>query len=93
MPAGPRVLTATGQRDLEQLGVFRSCSGLIVGRPMYFSEQERNDLWELLASYSQRHDIPALGNVDCGHADPMLTLPLGVPSTLNASAQEITIHL
>lgn len=77
--------------DLEQLGVFSDCVGLLVGRPRGYSAEERSALWDLTRSYAERHGLPALGNIDCGHTDPMLTLPLGLPSTLDATDRTLRV--
>ncbi|MFP5298793.1 MAG: S66 peptidase family protein [Actinomycetota bacterium] len=79
--------------DLEQLGVFGSCAGLLVGRPRGYSAEERSALWELVARYARRYSLPALGNIDCAHTDPMLTLPLGVSAALDASGRSLVIDL
>ena len=59
--------------DLAQLGVLDSIAGLIYARPYGYSDAEREALWRVLEAHAR---CPALANVDCGHADPMLTLPL-----------------
>lgn len=79
--------------DLEQLGVFETCTGLLVGRPRGYSVADRHTLWEVVGDYARRAGIPALGNVDCSHTDPMLTLPMGVAATLDATTPSLTVHL
>jgi muramoyltetrapeptide carboxypeptidase LdcA involved in peptidoglycan recycling len=69
--------------DLEQLGVFDAIAGLIYARPYGYGAAERDDLWAVLAKYAR---CPALADVDCGHTDPMLTLPLGQIVRLDADA-------
>lgn len=76
--------------DLEQLGVFESCAGLLVGRPRGYTAQDRADLWEVVGGYARRYGLPALGNFDCSHTDPMVTLPVGVPADLDATARRLT---
>jgi muramoyltetrapeptide carboxypeptidase len=34
--------------------------------------------------------VPVLGNLDCGHTDPMLTLPLGVRARLDTAARNFS---
>lgn len=79
--------------DLEQLGVFDDCTGLIVGRPYGYDRDARDELWRLIGTYADRYRLPALGNVDCSHTDPMLTLPLGVPAGLDADRRTLEVPL
>ena len=71
--------------DLAQLGVFDNIAGLIVGRPAFYSPEDTAALWALVADYAV--GVPVLANVDCGHTDPMLTLPLGGPVRLDSGGR------
>ena len=73
--------------DLEQLGVFDEIAALVVGRPYGYDDEGRQLLWEVVAEKTEAAGIPVLANVDCGHTDPMLTLPLGCPARLDAGAR------
>jgi muramoyltetrapeptide carboxypeptidase len=72
--------------DLEQLGVLDRVAGLVVARPYGYDQDRRDLLWRVVA---ERTTCPVLANVDCGHTDPMLTLPLGGRVRLDASAQTL----
>jgi muramoyltetrapeptide carboxypeptidase len=72
--------------DLEQLGVFEACTGLLFARPMDYSPEDTQTLWKVVAERTAPYDIPVLANIDCGHTDPMMTLPLGIPSRLEATS-------
>lgn len=78
--------------DLEQIGVFDSCAGLLVARPYGYTTADREELWRVIGDHTGRYGLPALGNFDCGHTDPMLTVPLGISATLDATAGTIEIH-
>ncbi|MEA2498169.1 MAG: hypothetical protein QOH26_574, partial [Actinomycetota bacterium] len=71
--------------DLEQLGVFEKCTGLLFGRPMGYSDEDAETLWRVVEERTAASGIPVLANIDCGHTDPMMTLPLGVPSRMKAN--------
>jgi muramoyltetrapeptide carboxypeptidase len=43
----------------------------------------------LAAGRTEARGLPLLGDVECGHADPMLTLPLGVRARLDATARTL----
>jgi muramoyltetrapeptide carboxypeptidase len=72
--------------DLEQLGVLDRIAGLVVARPYGYDDEERELLWRVV---TERTSCPVLANVDCGHTDPLLTLPLGVPVRLDAGARTL----
>jgi muramoyltetrapeptide carboxypeptidase len=69
--------------DLEQLGVLDSIAGLVYARPYGYDDDARELLWRVLADHVR---CPTLANVDCGHTDPMLTLPLGQTVRVDADA-------
>lgn len=72
--------------DLEQLGVFDQVAGLVFGRPIRYDDEEIEALWRVVLERTAVAGIPVLGNVDVGHADPMLTVPLGVQARIDVGA-------
>jgi muramoyltetrapeptide carboxypeptidase len=70
--------------DLAQLGVLDELAGLVWARPYGYGEDELAALWEVLAHSTEQAALPVLGNVECGHTSPMLTIPLGVRARLDA---------
>jgi len=70
--------------DLENLGVFERIRALVIGRPMSYGAEQSEQLLAVAAERTARSGIPVLGNVDCSHTDPMLTLPLGSTVALDA---------
>ena len=70
--------------DLAALGVLDAIAGLVYARPYGYDVAERELLWRVLARHMR---APTLANVDCGHTDPMLTLPLGQTVRLDADAR------
>jgi muramoyltetrapeptide carboxypeptidase len=79
--------------DLENLGVFEAISGLIVGRPRGYTDDDRKALWDIVAERTDAAAIPVLGNLDIGHTDPMLTLPIGVDAELDATSRTLQSFL
>lgn len=77
--------------DLEQLGVFANAAGLIFGRPIDYDEPNVEVLWEVVARRTEAAGLPVLANVDIGHADPMLTLPLGTPARLDTNSRRFEL--
>jgi muramoyltetrapeptide carboxypeptidase len=77
--------------DLEQLGVFDAAAGLVVGRPCGYSADQRDVLWDVVAQRTEAAGIPVLANVECGHTDPMLVLPIGAVAELDAAAKRLAL--
>ena len=73
--------------DLEHLGVFEQARGLVFGRPLRYPAAQIDALWAVVRARTERSGIPVLADVDLGHADPMLTLPIGARAHLDASAR------
>lgn len=78
--------------DLELLGTFEQIAGLIVGRPAAYSPEDARVLWRVVEERTRAARIPVLGNVDIGHTDPMLTLPLGAPAVLDCDGPALAVR-
>jgi muramoyltetrapeptide carboxypeptidase LdcA involved in peptidoglycan recycling len=76
--------------DLENLGVFEAIAGLLIGRPAAYSAQDVEVLWQVVEKRTTAAGIPVLANVDAGHTDPMLTLPLGATARLDAGERSLS---
>ena len=80
-------------RMLTQLlhtGFFGDIAGLILGD---FSESgPRDELNELVQERLASTSFPILSGVPIGHEQQNLTLPLGLPATLDAGAGTLTYH-
>lgn len=70
--------------DLDNLGIFASITGLIIGRPYQYGENEKDILKALIGSYTREYDYPILYNTNIGHAAPIITIPLGVRVVLDS---------
>ena len=62
-------------------GVLEKIRGIIFGRPKDYSEQEREELNEMIVNIVCDEfnvgDVPVVAGMDFGHTDPKLVLPLG----------------
>jgi muramoyltetrapeptide carboxypeptidase len=76
--------------DLSNLGVFDAIVGLVLGRPMLYSPENTEVLWEVASKHMRDRSIPVLANIDCGHTDPMVTLPIGIEVRLDSAADSFT---
>jgi len=57
-------------------------AGLIRQHPKVFQ-----GYWDVVARRTKAAGLPVLANVEAGHADPMVTLPLGVEAELDAGRE------
>jgi muramoyltetrapeptide carboxypeptidase len=73
--------------DLRRIGVMDQISGLVFSRPINYRPADVPILWNVVRSATDGLDIPVLGNFDCGHSDPMLTVPLGVEVRLDSTTE------
>jgi len=77
--------------DLEQLGMFDAAAGLVFGRPYGYTADDASLLWDVVAARTESSGVPVLANVELGHADPMVTLPLGVGAELDAGSRSLRL--
>ncbi len=77
--------------DLRNTGVFSKIKGLIVGRGYGYTKEERKDFEKIIKKHTESYNFPVLFNVDIGHSDPMITIPLGVKVTLDSSKNLFSI--
>ncbi len=71
--------------DLELSGVFKDIKGMIIGRFFGYSGQEKKDMIKIIEERTSCYKFPILLDVDIGHSDPMITVPLGVRTKIDSS--------
>lgn len=64
--------------DLELSGVFNQIKGMVIGRPFGYTKKQTTQLIQIINERTKNYKFPILFNVDIGHTDPMITVPLGV---------------
>lgn len=76
-------------------GVFERISGLLFGRPMHYSREEKAALERVLlgvvADEFGQDTLPVVTNVDFGHTDPQLILPLGGRAEVDCEAWRLRL--
>ena len=80
---------------LKNAGVFRKCSGILLGQ---FTDMTTNcdadfDWAACVQDILADVEKPILWNVQSGHGEPMLTLPMGAECEMNATAGTIRIRV
>ncbi|KAL9624717.1 MAG: hypothetical protein Q9160_001071 [Pyrenula sp. 1 TL-2023] len=76
--------------DLAKAGIFNQISGLIVGRPKANTEKMRQAWDEVVLGFCEMagRAFPVLANVNVGHTEPKLTVPLGALCRIDAEKDE-----
>lgn len=71
--------------DLELSGVFKDIKGMIIGRFFGYSQQEKKEMIKAIRERTFGYKFPILLDIDIGHSDPMITVPLGVMTKIDSS--------
>lgn len=77
--------------DYENMGVFDQLAGLLVGRPMLYTREERQVLREVVLARTYRFDFPIVADMDFGHTAPLMTLPIGCRAVIDGDAHRFEI--
>ena len=77
--------------DLELSGVFDKINGMIIGRPFGYSKKQLEKLIYIIKEHTKNYTFPILYNVDFGHSDPMITIPIGAMARINSNKDEFVI--
>lgn len=82
-------------RNLGIQGILDQLSGMLIGRPKDYSREEQQDLHAVVKAIVgeefENTDMVIVGNMDFGHTDPNLILPLGIEVELDPVAKRIRL--
>jgi len=77
---------------LEQLGILQKIKGILFARPSNFTtDSEYRTLYDILNEFGNKYKIPVIADLDFGHTDPMMTLPIGIKVRIDSQKREIEI--
>jgi muramoyltetrapeptide carboxypeptidase len=77
--------------DYQNMGVFEQIRGLIVGRPMSYSDDEKRALRDVIQARTRGYSFPIITDMDFGHTAPQLTLPIGVLARIDVAQNRFEI--
>jgi muramoyltetrapeptide carboxypeptidase LdcA involved in peptidoglycan recycling len=77
--------------DYENMGVLEQIKGMLVGRPMRYSEQEKRQLHEVILERTRTYHFPIIAEMDFGHTSPQFTLPIGCLAAIDAERRYFEI--
>lgn len=87
----PYEQTRSLMADLVNLGIFEEIAGLVIGRPYKYDEKQMEEFKQMVLDQCYGTDFPILFNVDIGHTDPMLTIPLNALASLDSERDEFAV--
>ncbi|OBT95290.1 hypothetical protein VE01_06597 [Pseudogymnoascus verrucosus] len=87
----PYEQTRSLMADLVNLGIFKQISGLVVGRPFKYDEEQKKGFKQMILDQCHGTDFPILFNVDIGHTDPILTIPLNALASLDSTRNKFAV--
>ena len=77
--------------DYQNMGVFDRISGLLVGRPMRYSEEQKAQLRDVVRRRVEGYRFPVVTDMDFGHTAPQMTLPIGCRARIDGGRQSFEI--
>ena len=70
--------------DLELSNVFNEISGMVVGIPYGYNSVEVKQFKKIIIEKTIDYSFPILFNVNIGHCDPIITVPIGTNVILDS---------
>lgn len=70
-------IVANHLRRLKEYGVLQELAGMVVGKCILKDDPNHTQLNETLRSILGQQSYPILANVDLGHTEPKITIPIG----------------
>ncbi len=80
--------------NLRTKGVYERISGMLVGRTRTAGFEKSStgiDLDRVILESTRGYDFPVMVNMDFGHTDPIMTIPIGVRATMQAENRYLSI--
>ncbi len=82
-------------RNYGMMGAFDDLSALLLGRPRGYSREKKAELQKyvlgVVAEEFGRSDLPIVSNMDLGHTDPQMVLPLGLMAEIDPTGPTLTL--
>lgn len=76
-------------------GIFNEIKGILVGRARDYSEEEnaklRENILNVISKEFKRSDLPIFTDVDFGHTEPQIILPLGIEAEMDCETKTIKL--
>ena len=77
--------------DYENMGVFDGLQGVLFGRPMGYSDEDKEALREVILERTTGRDFPVITDMDFGHTAPQFVLPIGCRARIDSDERTFSI--
>ena len=77
--------------DIDNADIMSKLNGLVICRPYKYTPEMVAQLKEVVLRITDKYEFPILFNVDFGHTDPMITIPIGARMSLNSKLKRFYI--
>jgi muramoyltetrapeptide carboxypeptidase LdcA involved in peptidoglycan recycling len=77
--------------DYEVMGILERLKGLMVGRPMRYADEEKQQLREVVLERTSGFEFPIITDMDFGHTAPQFTVPIGCRARIDAENQQFEV--
>lgn len=77
--------------DYENMGVLERLSAMLFGRPMRYSDEEKEELRNVIIERTCDYAFPVVADMDFGHTAPQFILPIGCAARIDASDESFEI--
>jgi muramoyltetrapeptide carboxypeptidase LdcA involved in peptidoglycan recycling len=82
-------------RSYGMMGIFDRISGLLVGRSRGYTVDQKKELNEaiidVMVTEFDKQELSVVTNIDFGHTDPQLIMPLGIRMEINPSRKTLAL--
>ena len=82
-------------RNYGTQGIFSQISALLFGRPIFYNNEEKDELekamLDIVVHEFGAKNLPIITNMDFGHTDPQLIMPLGMNVEINISKKTVKL--
>ena len=94
--APPPSMLASFVRSLAAMDILHRLAGILLGRPggevsPAALPSYADTLCHTVREEYGLHELPVVSNMDFGHTDPMLVLPMGLPLRIDSANRRLTI--
>jgi muramoyltetrapeptide carboxypeptidase LdcA involved in peptidoglycan recycling len=77
--------------DYENMGVLQKLRGLLAGRPMRYTDEEKQQLREVILGRTKEYTFPIVTDMDFGHTAPQFTIPIGCRARIDGENQRFAV--
>jgi muramoyltetrapeptide carboxypeptidase LdcA involved in peptidoglycan recycling len=73
------------------MGVLDKLSGLIVGRPMRYADEQKDNLRQVILERTSMYTFLIITDMDFGHTSPQFTIPIGCRCRIDSEERTFAI--